>query len=328
MTDGSHQGLHLEGVDHLLVVCADPDEETSAAAGLLRAARERGIFPQVVVTGRDAGHGDEEAIVDLVCRRLTSYPDLARTLLGAPSEQHGTGEGAAVGRAASVAAARTGVRIVVYDARDPRGPSMSDPSAASDVFESVHQQTADPWGVDDRWYEERKRALTLAALPRRRFADALELGCSVGALSAALAGRSDRLLAVDASETAVLACADRLRGRPGVRVERRVIPAQWPEGSFDLVVMSESGYFLTPLQLERTLERIEGSLSADGVVVACHWRHPIRGWPLDGEIVHQRMLETFAEKSIDMLALHLEPDFVLHVFGRDAGVLPDPAARR
>ncbi|CUR55564.1 hypothetical protein NOCA2280006 [metagenome] len=326
MTPSSASELH--GVDHLLVLCALPDDERVAAAGLIRAARRLGVSTEVLVADGGPGRDDrEETIVDVLCRRLTSYPDPGRTLLGVPW-RHGTGDREAAGRAASVAAARTGVRLVQYDARDPESFVVSEPGEASEVFEGVHVDAEDPWGVDERWYEERKRALTVAALPRRRFQNALELGCSVGALSADLAERCERLLAVDASESAVQACGQRLRAHPGASVEQRVIPAQWPEGSFDLVVMSESGYFLTPLQLETTLERIAGSLTADGVVVACHWRHPIRGWPLDGELVHERMLEAFADQSIEMLALHLEPDFVLHVFGRDAGVLPDPQALR
>ena len=36
-----------------------------------------------------------------------------------------------------------------------------------DYFDGVYAAGPDPWGFTDRWYEERKRAVTLAALPDR-----------------------------------------------------------------------------------------------------------------------------------------------------------------
>ena len=37
--------------------------------------------------------------------------------------------------------------------------------------------------------------------------------------------------------------------------------------------------------------RVGSSLATDGVVVLCHWRHPIEGWPLDGAQVHAAFRE-------------------------------------
>ena len=48
---------------------------------------------------------------------------------------------------------------------------MFAPGAESpdDELEEVHRDAEDPWGVDSRWYEHRKRDLLLAALPQPRF---------------------------------------------------------------------------------------------------------------------------------------------------------------
>ena len=51
-----------------------------------------------------------------------------------------------------------------------------------------------------RWYERRKRARSLAALPQERYRRGFEPGCAVGALTVGLAGRCDELLAVDRHE--------------------------------------------------------------------------------------------------------------------------------
>ncbi len=153
-------------------------------------------------------------------------------------------------------------------------------------LDAVHRDAEDPWGVDSRWYERRKRDLLLAALPRARFERALEVGCSTGALTAALSTRADRVLAVDSSRTALEGARRRLAGEPRVDVARLDVPAEWPDESFDLVVVSEVGYFLSPASLERLVTRVAGSLASDGVVVLCHWRHRVEGWVLDAAAVH------------------------------------------
>ncbi|MFE7421819.1 hypothetical protein [Rhodococcus sp. NPDC057529] len=58
-------------------------------------------------------------------------------------------------------------------------------------FDAMYAASPDPWGFGDRWYEQRKYALTLAALPRPRYRRAFEPGCSIGILTAALAHRCD-----------------------------------------------------------------------------------------------------------------------------------------
>ena len=200
------------------------------------------------------------------------------------------------------------------------------PDHPASHFEDVHAASGDPWGVDVLWYEERKRAVTAAVLPRRRFDHLLELGCSVGALTETLATRSDRLLAVDASEAAVRRARERLVGSPGVSVQRRVLPEEWPAGRFDAVVMSEIGYFLSPGQLDEVIERTAGCLTEQGVLVACHWRHPVRGWPLDGPAVHRRLAERLPGLGLSRLAGYQERDFRIDLYGRSEDVLPPAAA--
>ncbi len=157
-----------------------------------------------------------------------------------------------------------------------------------DELEELHSDTADPWGVDSRWYERRKRDLLLAALPRPHFEHALEVGCSTGALTEALAGRADTVLGLDRSPTALDAARRRLGDRAHVTLENVDVSRDWPDGTFDLVVVSEVGYFLSPAALDRVVERVAGSLTSDGVVVLCHWRHRVHGWVMDAEEVHRR----------------------------------------
>ncbi len=160
-----------------------------------------------------------------------------------------------------------------------------------DALDELHQDSADPWGTETRWYERRKRELVLAMLPRHRFERALEVGCSAGALAEALARRCGEVVAVDRAPAALELARQRFTDVPHVRVRDRDIPHEWPDpdkdGTFDLVVVSEVGYFLSPGALERLVERVAGSLREDGVLVLCHWRHPVEGWVLDARSVHE-----------------------------------------
>ena len=42
----------------------------------------------------------------------------------------------------------------------------------------LFEASDDPWSFKSRWYEARKRALTLAALPKLRYGRAYEPGCA------------------------------------------------------------------------------------------------------------------------------------------------------
>lgn len=188
-----------------------------------------------------------------------------------------------------------------------------------DTLDHLHRTEADPWGADVRWYEHRKRELTLATLPRPRFRRALEVGCSRGALAEALAARCDELVAVDRSPTASLAARTRLADVRGVSVQEMDVPGHWPPGRFDLIVVSETGYFLSPADVDGLIDRIADSLDDDGVVLLCHWRHPVSGWVLDGPAVHDLFLSSrlpdeaarYTDRDVEILVLcgpHVWPE--------------------
>ena len=62
------------------------------------------------------------------------------------------------------------------------------------------------------------------------------------------------------------------------------MPREWPDGTFDLVVLSETGYYFSPEELTELLARIQASTTPGGTLLLCHWRHPISGWELDADV--------------------------------------------
>ncbi|MCS5715520.1 bifunctional PIG-L family deacetylase/class I SAM-dependent methyltransferase [Herbiconiux sp. CPCC 205716] len=189
---------------------------------------------------------------------------------------------------------------------------------AARYFDALHESAADPWGFESRWYEQRKRAILLASLPDRRYREVLEVGTSTGVLSRELAGRASvRFVGVDVSEVALARARNRNADLPQASFERMTVPADWPAGTFDLVVVSEVGYYLDPASLTDLFDRIATALAPDGALVLCHWRHTIVDRALTGDDVHAVL-----ERRPDFvrLARHLEEDFVLDVVVRPPAV--------
>ncbi len=163
--------------------------------------------------------------------------------------------------------------------------------ADTSYFDDLYAQRADPWGFADRWYEQRRYQLTLAALPRRRYRSGYEPGCSIGVLSAQLATRCDRLLSADLVPAAVEATRARLAGHPHARAERHRIPQDWPAGPFDLIVLSELLYYLTDDELTEALDAVRRTLSPGGDLVVVHWRRPAAEHRHTGDAVHHRLAD-------------------------------------
>lgn len=153
-------------------------------------------------------------------------------------------------------------------------------------FDAVYAEGDDPFRYRASWYERRKRQLLLAALTEQRYARGWEIGCSVGELTAELAERCASLLATDGNERAIAQARMRVVHASHVRTQLARHPEEWPEGRFDLIVFSEIGYYFDAATLTDLVRRIHASLTDEGTLVACHWRHGFSPAPLDGDQVH------------------------------------------
>lgn len=179
-------------------------------------------------------------------------------------------------------------------------------------FEDLYRQDGDPWGFRTRWYELRKRHLTLAALPQQHYGTVFEPGCSIGLLTSELAARSGRVLAMDISNVAL---EQARTGQPkNVELRRGSVPSDWPEGQFDLVVLSELGYYLDGEDCGH-LANLAVATARD--VIAVHWRHPVQDYPLTGDDVHHIVEHIAVEQGLIRLCTHVEADFRLDVWSRD-----------
>jgi len=180
-----------------------------------------------------------------------------------------------------------------------------------EYFEGLYAESDDPWNFEASEYEQDKYARTLAVLGERTFRRALEAGASIGVFTELLSDRCDELLAVDVSERAVAAARRRLSGRGHVRVERRTLPEEMPDGPFDLIVASEVLYYFPREEMLTVLRGFERELACGGVLIAVHWRRKTETYPLQGDEVHDLLVEHTRLLTTETI---IEPDYRLDRF--------------
>lgn len=141
-------------------------------------------------------------------------------------------------------------------------------------FEEKYRQAIDPWNYRTSRFEARKRAELLRACGPGKVGRGLELACAIGETSRALVSRCLTLMASDGAPTA-LAEARRLTP-PGMRIEYREgnLPHEMPRGPFDLIVVSEIAYYLSPRDLDLLARRIRNETAPGGRVVVLHHTVP------------------------------------------------------
>lgn len=182
-------------------------------------------------------------------------------------------------------------------------------AVAPDYFSELYRRSDDPWGLRERFYEQRKRAAILAALTRPSFRRVFEPGCATGLLTAELARRCAEVIAWDIVPAAVDSARERLADLPNAVISAGRIPEQWPSGTFDLVLLSEVGYYCA--DLTALVVRVDACLADDGVLVACHWRHAAPMHPHNAGAVHKALGE-----GRQIVVSHVEEDFLLQVWSR------------
>lgn len=182
-----------------------------------------------------------------------------------------------------------------------------------DHFEAAYGADADPWRYRSSAYEQAKYAATLAACGPGPFASALELGGSIGVFSARLAPRCRRLTTIDYSPIAVRRARAALSHHRQARVLLGAIPEDLPEDSFDLVVASETLYYLDSDALAATLEALAARTIPGARLVCVHWRPPGPERPLTASHVHD---EVRRAPWLRRLTTECRPEYLLDVLER------------
>jgi SAM-dependent methyltransferase len=173
-------------------------------------------------------------------------------------------------------------------------------TTSRDFFERMYRTTADPWCFASNAYEQQRYSTILDFVPPSRFRNVFEPGCSIGELTVRLAERCQFVTAIDIAEAAVESARRRCQECNNVDVHRGSLPHDIPEDHFDLIVLSEIGYYFEESELIELGSTLASRLEHGGELLAVHWIGDSSDHVLTGERVH------------DLLREHLPIDHVHH----------------
>lgn len=179
-----------------------------------------------------------------------------------------------------------------------------------DYFQTLYRNDRDPWKFATSAYEMNKYQHTLNAIPQLGYERMLELGCSIGVFTSMLFPRGKNLLAIDCAQEALDIAKRNVGADAGVLYECLSIPDAFPKGTFDLIVFSEMGYYLSKAALHRAQELVINAMEEKAYLCLVHWRHPIAGCEWTGDEVH----ELFYRSSLNIMYSDIQKDYRIDVF--------------
>ena len=164
------------------------------------------------------------------------------------------------------------------------------PSTAA-FFEAKYRDSADPWSFASSAYEQGRYAVILAALQHRRYRSTVEPGCSVGVLTERLAAISDWVEAFDLSPTAVEQARQRCAQLANVSLASSSLCERLPLLGFDLIILSEIGYYFTASEWRSITGRLVSDSAPGTTILAAHWLGTSPDHRMHGDEVHAILRE-------------------------------------
>ena len=186
-------------------------------------------------------------------------------------------------------------------------------TTSEEFFDAMYQRDGDPWNFAADPYERQRYGRILEAVGAGPYRRVFEPGCSIGELTRLLAPRCGHLLASDISATAAAAAASRCAEMSQVTVVHADLANQLPDGTFDLIVFSEIGYYFTRRRLAGVIDRLVDRLDHPGRLVAAHWTGRSPDHVLSGETVHRTIGDN---DRLEPIISEIRPGYVLGVWLR------------
>ena len=156
-------------------------------------------------------------------------------------------------------------------------------------------------------------------MPANRYASALEIGCSIGILTAMLADRCDALLGVDVAQSALAQARTRNAGHPHVDFLLGQFPNAMPAGcsdaGHDLILLSEVLYYLDrPTLVDAALATLAVARPGADILLV-HWLGPTPDYPLTGEQAAEHFIAAL-KSDVQILAQTRIPQYRIDLFRR------------
>jgi cyclopropane fatty-acyl-phospholipid synthase-like methyltransferase len=175
-------------------------------------------------------------------------------------------------------------------------------SLNSEYFKGVYDASEDPWNFETSEYEAKKYAATIAALPKKQYENVLEIGCSIGVLTQLLAQKSTHLLATDVSQKALDIAAKRCKKLSNISFKKMNFAKELPDDQYDLIMISEVAYYLSPSDWESAVGNLYERLLPDGNIVLVHWLPEVHDYPQTGDEVHENFEKLMHSKMTNVFS--------------------------
>lgn len=163
--------------------------------------------------------------------------------------------------------------------------------SSSEFFESLYRSapTGDPWDFDRSPEEQHRFDQVVDALGPGRFDRGLEIGCSTGQLTRRLAERATQIVAIDTSASAIEVALRTCAGLDGVQLRVGHVPDGLAdvEGDFDLIVVSDIGYYFSEAGLEDLIRVLADRAAPGATLLAAHWLGGSPDHVLDATTTHR-----------------------------------------
>jgi cyclopropane fatty-acyl-phospholipid synthase-like methyltransferase len=166
--------------------------------------------------------------------------------------------------------------------------TIPDTSSAA-FFEAKYRSESDPWNFLQSPYECARYNAILSVLRGRHYHRVFEPGCSIGVLTIRLANICDEIEASDFSPTAVNEARRRCENLSNVRIRCRSLSEQEDLGPFDLVVLSEIGYYFCAREWRKISECCVATMNRGSTLLAAHWLGSSADHQISGDEVHNTL---------------------------------------
>ena len=192
------------------------------------------------------------------------------------------------------------------------------PALQPGYFDALYASKADPWAFETSAYEYAKYAATLAALGGRHYANAIEVGCSIGVLTARLAPLCASLLATDVATAALDTARQRCAVMANVRFDLSTLPDRTPEGRYDLILLSEVLYYFDSAGIAAVAASVRAMALPGADILLVHWLGPTPDYPHTGDEAVAAFKAALGH--VDVRLQRRTPEYRLDLLA----VLPDP----
>jgi SAM-dependent methyltransferase len=163
-------------------------------------------------------------------------------------------------------------------------------ASSSDFFEQKYRMQSDPWNFAGSDYELGRYDAIIAALTHKHYRRGFEPGCSIGVLTERLAYVCEFVEAIDFSPTAVAEAQRRCSYLANVDIRCASTAERMPATGFDLIVLSEIGYYFAADEWTRMAYALLEPMPKGGTLLATHWLGDSQDHRISGDEVHEILL--------------------------------------